>query len=238
MKKVLLTALLCAASLTAQTSQAAAQSARAASNTRKTSASATREECIARVGLCVAVPSAWQRLGDAYGELGLVVAEPHEGLDQSLWPDLNVVVLDPPDQPDGTPVTLDAMVEAITRTPSAEVETLQRTRLLLNGNDTQIVRVRLRDPETQAESIEEVALIADEGLVYSFALRCAPQDFDRLDPVFQKAIRNWTITPPPAAQEPEKTPAPANPEAQPGDPAQQNLPNAPSAAKPEDTNKQ
>jgi hypothetical protein len=77
---------------------------------------------------------------------------------------------------------------------------------MLNGADAEIVRVRLHDDRNQleagnAEAIEELALIlGDNGLVYSIALRCAPQDFSRLEPVFQKAAHSWRIKKPDAVQ--------------------------------------
>ena len=75
-------------------------------------------------------------------------------------------------------------------------ETLQRSRLLLNGADAEIVRVQLHDDAHKTEAIEAVALIeGDEGLVYSIALRCAPEDFVRLEPVFQRAADSWHIRP-------------------------------------------
>ncbi len=65
------------------------------------------------------------------------------------------------------------------------------------ADSAQIVRVRLHDDSKNTETIEAVALIeGDEGLVYSIALRCAPQDFTRLEPVFQKVIHSWRIQPP------------------------------------------
>ena len=233
MRQVLLAALLCAAAVaTAQTSKPAAQSARPAITSKKPAPIATRNECIAPAGLCVPVPATWQKLGDPYGDLGFVVAEPHEGQPQSEWPELNVAVLDPPEQKNGARVTLGQLVDSVTHPGGELAETQQRTHLLLNGSNAEVVRVLLRDADTQAEAIEEVALIeGDGGLVYTFALRCAPQDFERLDPLFHHAIRNWTVTPVPESKdapankpEPKTTPAPE-------------LPNAPSAGAPEDTKK-
>jgi hypothetical protein len=36
----------------------------------------------------------------------------------------------------------------------------------------------------------------DDGLVYSIALRCAPGELARLEPIFQKTARSWRVKPP------------------------------------------
>ena len=91
------------------------------------------------------------------------------------------------------------------------VETLQRTHLILNGSNAEIVRVLLRDEAGNAGATEAIALIeGDEGLVYSIALRCAPGEFTRLEAVFQKTIRSWRIKPP-AAQSAKQPTAPTKP---------------------------
>ncbi len=238
MRRLFLAAFVCAAAMaTAQTGKPAAQSARPATTTKKPASVATRNECIARAGLCVAVPASWQKLGDAYGDLGFVVAEPHEGQAQSAWPELNVAVLDPPEQKNGAHVTLDQLVDSVTHPGGELAETQQRTHLLLNGNDAEIVRVLLRDADTQAETIEEVALVdGDDDLIYTFALRCAPQDFERLDPLFQRTIRNWTVTPPPETKATDEAKPENKPETKTAPKTE--LPNAPSASAPEDTKKQ
>lgn len=239
MKKAFLAVLVCAASLAVAQPGNTTGKPRPTATAKKPAAASTRTECIVRAGLCVAVPASWQKLGAPYGDLGFVIAEPHDGQAQSDWPELNVAVLDPPEQPDGRTVTLDQMVESITQPGGPAAEMQQRTRLLLNGSDAQIVRILLRDPDTQAESIEEVALIdGDGGLVYSFALRCAPKDFERLDPVFQRTIRNWTATPSPAPKENAASPREAKPESKPGSAAHENLPNAPSATMPKEKKEQ
>jgi hypothetical protein len=169
--------------------------------------SAGRSECVEAVGLCVTVPATWQRLGNIFDDLGFVVAEPHVGADSSTWPQINVAAIDvsPQKAGGGTP-SLDALVD-IVLTPDGSFtssETQQRTRLLLKGANAEILRVKLHDAaakdESRVETIEEVALIeGDEGLVYSIALRCTPEEFTRLDPIFQKTIHSWRVKPPAAS---------------------------------------
>jgi len=187
---------------------AAAATGQSHTATKKTATLPGRSECVESVGLCVTVPAAWQRLGNVFDDMGFVVAEPHLGTDSATWPQLNVAIIDVPAQKNGAAVSLDSLVERVLAPngASSTAETQQRTRLLLNGANAQILRVKLRDEAQQAETIEQVALIeGEDGLVYSVALRCAPQEFDRLDPVFQKAVHSWRIkpvTPKPAATNP------------------------------------
>jgi hypothetical protein len=159
------------------------------------------------VGLCVTVPATWQRLGNIFDDLGFVVAEPVAGADSSTWPQINVAAIDvPPQKAGGGAPSLDALVD-IVLTPDGSFtssETQQRTRLLLKGANAEILRVKLHDAaakdESRVETIEEVALIeGDEGLVYSIALRCTPEEFTRLDPIFQKTIHSWRVKPPAAS---------------------------------------
>lgn len=179
------------------TSSSAAKSATAA---RKASVAA-RTECTLSGGLCVTAPAGWQRLGEVFDDLGFVVAEPHSGTDSASWPQLTIAAMDVPAPKDGNGAAsnrppLDALVD-IVLTPDGSftsAETLQRSRLLLNGSVAEIVRVRLHDDAKSSDAIEAVALIeGEEGLVYSIALRCAPEDFARLEPVFERAAHSWHI---------------------------------------------
>jgi hypothetical protein len=194
--RVLLCASLATASLAAAAAQAPASAPKSAPSPPK--AASGRSECVDAVGLCVTVPAAWQRLGDIFDDLGFVVAEPHPGTDSSAWPQLTVAAIDVPPQNDGSAPSLDSLVE-IVLTPDGSftsAETLQRAQLVLNGSNAELVRVRLHQEAENTEAIEAVALIeGSDGLVYSIALRCAPQDFTRLDAVFQKAIHSWRIRP-------------------------------------------
>jgi hypothetical protein len=188
------------------------------------SAPAVRTECVLSVGLCVTVPASWRRLGNVFDDLGFVAAEPHPGVDSATWPQLTVAAIDAPARSNGAPPSLDSLIDLVL-TPDASFassETLQRTRLLLNGADAEIVRVQLHDEAGNAGPIEDVALIqGDEGLVYSIALRCAPQDFARLEPVFQQTAQSWRIQPAasaPAASSPPPSPPPSHPKQNSGKP--------------------
>ena len=196
---------------------------------------ATRKECVEAAGLCVTVPANWQRLGDIFDDLGFVVAEPHPGQDASLWPQINVAAIDvPPEETTATGApSLDAVVRVLL-TPDgtfSSAETQQRTRLLLNGAEAQVLKVLLRDDEGKT-SQEQVALIdgGDEGFVYTIALRCAPSDMARLEPVFQRILESWRVKP--AAVESDK-PAAGKTDAATALPTVPAKPAAPSTALPE-----
>ncbi len=204
MKAVFIAVLLCA-SLASAMAQSAPKTTGASkpATAKKAPSAAGRTECVAEVGLCVTIPATWQRLGNIFDDLGFVVAEQHVGADSASWPQISVAAIDVPPQKGGSAPSLDALVE-IVLTPDGSFtssETQQRTRLLLNGASSEIVRVKLHNDAAkdanQADTIEEVALIeGDEGLVYSVALRCAPSELARLEPVFQKAARSWHVKPP------------------------------------------
>ena len=239
--------LLCAGLAAAQAKPGAASPS---IRVRKTPVVAFRSECLESVGLCVSVPGAWQRLGGVFDGLGFVAAEPHPGADSATWPQLTVAAIQPAAQNgsgtaspasapaaessaaiSGTSISLDALVDVML-TPEgalASAHILERSRLLLNGANAQIVRVEFRDAAGNPNAVEEVALIeGDDGLVYSIALRCAPQDFDRLEPVFQQAAQSWHLQTADASPAPTPSPvshaaplpssAPAHPpeQAQPG----------------------
>ena len=236
MKAFFLASFLCATLTMAQTAPKA--SVKAGATAKKPATTAGRSECVEAVGLCVSIPATWQRLGNIFDDLGFVVAEPHPGVDSAAWPQISVAAIDVPAQKaDGSGPSLDALVD-IVLTPDGSfttAETQQRARLLLNGANAEVLRVKLHNgakdslqdasPDAalnanqsanqsanQADTIEEVALIeGDEGLVYSIALRCAPEEVTRLEPVFQKAIHSWRFKPPAAAPSVPAKPAPAPP---------------------------
>ena len=85
----------------------------------------------------------------------------------------------------------------------------QRWLLVLRGADAERVAATLAADAsgaagTSGGAIEEVALIAgDNGFVYSIALRCAPADLPRLDPVFEQAARSWRLQPSASAAAPK-----------------------------------
>jgi len=209
-KRCLLAALLCVVVSTAMAQSSTPmgttpQAAKPKTATGKPAATAakkpaTRKECVEAAGLCVTVPANWQRLGDIFDDLGFVVAEPHTGQDASLWPQINVAAIDVP--PEETTATGAPSLDAVARvllTPDGtftSAETEQRSRLLLNGAEAQVLKVLLRDEEGKT-SQEEVALIdgGDEGFVYTIALRCVPSDTARLEPVFQRILESWRVTP-------------------------------------------
>jgi hypothetical protein len=214
MNALIVTVFLCA-SLGVASAQASsghpASAQKPAASARKTAPAAGRSECALAIGLCVTVPASWQRLGDVFDDLGFVVAEPHAGVDSATWPQLTVAAIDVPPRKDANggevAPSLDAVAD-IVLTPDGSftsTETLQRSHLMLDGRDAEIVRVRLHDEKSEA--VEAIALIdGEDGLVYSIALRSAAQDVTRLEPIFQKVIHSWRIKPAVAQPAPQSKP--------------------------------
>jgi hypothetical protein len=212
MKAPIVTVILCTALLCFGPASAPAQTAPSKGGAQAHKSTAGRSECVAAVGLCVTVPASWKRLGDVFEGLGFVVAEPHPGTDSASWPQLTVAAMDVPTPKNGgASPSLDSLID-IVLTPDGSfnsVETLERSRLLLNGSDAEIVRVLLHNEATKTTTTEDVALIAgDDGMVYSIALRSAPEDFARLEPIFQKTAHSWRIKAPEPATAPQSKPAP------------------------------
>jgi len=198
MKTLLATFFLCSCLATA-VAQAGSRSSDLPKHATTAKASpASRSECVLSVGLCVSIPASWKRLGDVFDDLGFVVAEAHPGTDAASWPQLTVAAVALPPQKNGDAPSLDSVVE-IVLTPDGSftsAETIQRTHLLLNGSNAEIIRVLLHDEAGNANATEAVALIeGEDGLVYSIALRCAPEEFTRLEAIFQRAIHSWHIKP-------------------------------------------
>jgi hypothetical protein len=200
-------------SLATAAAQPVSSSSAPSSTAAARKAAAGHSECVLSVGLCVTVPASWQRLGDVFDDLGFVVAEPHPGVDAATWPQLTIAAIDVPPQKSGNATSLDSLVEIVLAPDGSftSAETLQRTHLILNGSNAEIVRVLLHDEAGNTGATEAIALIeGDEGLVYSIALRCAPGEFARLEAVFQKTIRSWRIKPL-AAQSAKQPTAPTKP---------------------------
>jgi hypothetical protein len=223
MLAVLLACIACAhaAQLRTPSTQAPAQPS------SKQNKPAFRSECVGAIGFCVSIPSTWKRVGDIFDNLGFVAAEPHSGADPASWPQLTVVAFEPPPEStsaagpspaaESNTALLDVLVDRMLMPTGAlaSAQTLSRSRTMLNGAPAEIVRVQFPGKTGGAEAVEEVALIEGvDNLVYSVALRCAPHDCERLEPVFQQAVQGWRIrqaaaAPPPKrpAASPPKTPA-------------------------------
>ncbi len=96
----------------------------------------------------------------------------------------------------------------------ASAHVLERSTLLINGANVQIVRVGLPEEAGNAEAMESVALIeGDEGLVYSIALHCSPPDSNRLDPVFRQVLQSWRLQSAAAPASAPRDPATVQPKA-------------------------
>jgi hypothetical protein len=161
-----------------------------------------RQECSKAGGFCVQVPSTWKPLGEVFDGAGLVVAEPDAKKSQDDWNQITAAATDMPEAKNGEdrPST-DELIDIILGSPSSGIkaETLQRSRTLLAGMPTDVLKVRLRSKESTTDAVEFIALMDDGETIYSVAVGCAPEDATRLEPVFEHVLHSWKATTPTAA---------------------------------------
>jgi len=173
-----------------------------------------RAECSKTGGFCIQVPSAWKSLGEVFDGAGLVVAEPDAKKPQDDWNQITAAATDMPESNNGQerPST-DELIDIILGSPSSGIraQTLQRSKLLVAGMPTEVLKVRLRANESSTDAVEFIALMDDGETIYSVAVGCAPEDAARLEPVFEHVLHSWRATPPTAAPNTPATPESAPP---------------------------
>jgi hypothetical protein len=181
---------------------------------KATDVSAWRAECSKTGGFCIQVPSTWKSLGEVFDGAGLVVAEPDAKKSQDDWNQITAAATDMPEAKNGEdrPST-DELIDIILGSPSSGIkaETLQRSRTLLAGMPTDVLKVRLRSKESTTDAVEFIALMDDGETIYSVAVGCAPEDATRLEPVFEHVLHSWKATTPTAAPNLPATPDAAPP---------------------------
>jgi hypothetical protein len=177
-----------------------------------------RSECSKAGGFCVQVPQSWKALGDVFDGAGFVVAEPDAKKQQEDWNQITAAAMDMPDSANGRerPST-DELIDMILGSPSSGIhaQTIQRSRSLIAGMPTEVLKVRLRATDTSTDAIEFIALLDDGETIYSVALGCSPEDATQLEPIFDHVLHSWRATPPTSAPStpapPKSTPEPKAP---------------------------
>jgi hypothetical protein len=167
-----------------------------------------RSECSKAGGFCIQVPSTWKALGDVFDGAGFVVAEPDVKRPQDDWNQITASATDMPDSTNGQErPTTDELIDIILGSPSSgiQAETLQRSKSMIAGMPTEVLKVRLKAKESSTDAIEFIAMMDDGETIYSVALGCLPQDAARLEPIFDHVLHTWKATPPTAVP---NTPAP------------------------------
>ncbi len=170
---------------------------------------AWRSHCSNVGDFCIDVPAHWELLGEIFDGAGFVVAEPDPKAPKDDWSQITAAAIDLPEPPPGKDEPdLDTLIDSVRGSPAKGVtaETERRTNELIADMQAEVVKVRLHDTKTSTDWIEEVAFLNSDELVYSVALRCAPEAFDRMDPIFRHALQSWKPAPTPV----KPPPAPAH----------------------------
>lgn len=160
-------------------------------------------------------------MGDVFEGTGVVMAPPQEGKDKSQWDEVTASVAYLPETEDKDPPTFDEILSvALKDLPGKNVQTLQRTELTLAKRPAQLVKVRYDDNNSGKTWVEEIVFIDDGDAIYSTALRSAPEDLEKLEPVFRAIVATWrpseeapAVPAPPAAPKKPVTSTPPKPSA-------------------------
>jgi len=150
-------------------------------------------------GFCFKYPSSWTMLGEVYDGNGVVVAPPQK-LDKALWDEITVALVVPPSEGDEEPVTLDGIIEQASksmREGGQAFETLQRQQRTVDHKPAQMLKVRYHETATDRDWVEQMVFIqGPDREIYSVALKCAPENLARLEPVFAGALASWMLPEP------------------------------------------
>src|SRR5579875_1869703 len=161
--------------------------------------------CQPSAGFCFRYPASWTMLGEVFAGNGVLVAPAPEGDDES--PGLNGII---------------EQAAADMRQTGQNFVTLQRQERIVDHQPAQMLKAQYRQESNGREWIEEVVFIeGPQNEIYSVALKCAPRNLPRLEPVLAEVLRSWKLPEPEAP--PEEPPAQATPPAKtpPPQPTQQ-----------------
>lgn len=165
-------------------------------------------------GFCFQYPTSWEMLGDIFASHGVVIA-PTQKQDRALWDEITVAMVVPPPEGDEEGLGLDGVIQQATsglRESGQSFETLQRQQRTVDHKPAQMLKVQYREKSTGHDWIEELVFIeGPDNEIYSVALKCAPQNLARREPVLSGILGSWTLpVPEPPAEAPEEG-APAEP---------------------------
>jgi hypothetical protein len=126
----------------------------------------------------------------------VVVAEPQQRRPREEWNQLTATALELPEPAAGSELPeLDALITLVLApAPGTSIHTAQRRNTMIGGYPAQVVTAEVQEPE-KPPGTELVAFIDADGVIYSVALRCAPTELKRLQPIFDHALRSWRETP-------------------------------------------
>jgi hypothetical protein len=177
--------------------------------------------CQSDGGFCFKYPASWKMLGEIYEGQGVVVA-PVQKEDQSFWDNITVAMVAPPAEGDDQGIGLNGVIEqaaAGMRDAGQDFRTLQRQERTVDAKPAEILKAQYRDKATGRDWIEELVFIqGPDNEIYSVALKTAPQNAVRLEPVFTEILKTWTLPEPePPAVTDDSVPSQAPAEKPPAD---------------------
>ena len=154
-------------------------------------------------------------LGEVFDGKGVVIA-PSQDQERALWDVITVATVAPPPQGDEEGLDLNGIVEqaaAGMREAGQNFVTLQRQERTVDQKPAQLLKAQYREKSTGHDWIEELVFIdGPDNEIYSVALKCAPQNLARLEPILKSVLASWTL-PEPAPSESDEPPAQSSPPA-------------------------
>jgi len=155
--------------------------------------------CSPEADFCFKYPSTWSILGEIFAGNGVVVAPPQKQ-DRALWNAITVAMVVPSPKGDEEPLGLDGVIEQAEsglRERGQDFETEQRQQRTVDKKPAQLLKVRYHENATDRDWVEEMAFIdGPDGEIYSVALKCAPENLTKLDPIFARVLSSWTLPEP------------------------------------------
>jgi hypothetical protein len=170
--------------------------------------------CQPNAGFCFKYPPAWTLLGDVFDGNGVVVA-PTQKEDRALWYEITLALVAPPPDGDEEGPGLNGIIEqamAAMREAGQNFVTLQRQERTIDHQPAQMLKAKYREKATGHDWVEEMVFIhGPENEIYSVALKCAPQDLPRLEPVLKGVLESWTLPRPEPPAGDDSAPSPTAP---------------------------
>ncbi len=166
-----------------------------------------KQYCQPDSGFCFRYPASWEMLTDTFAGHGVVLA-PAQKQDRTLWDEITVAMVVPPPEGDEEAVSLDGVIQQAAnglRESGQSFETLQRQQRTVDHKPAQMLKVRYREKSTEHDWIEELVFIeGPDNEIYSVALKCAPENLARREPVLSGILESWKLPEPePPAEAPD-----------------------------------
>jgi hypothetical protein len=177
-----------------------------------------KQYCQSDGGFCFRYPSSWEMLTEALAGHGVVIA-PAQKQDRTLWDEITVAMVAPAPEGDEEGLGLNGIIQQATsglRESGQSFETLQRQQRTVDHKPAQMLKVEYREKSTGRDWVEELVFIeGPENEIYSVALKCAPENLARREPVLSGVLGSWTLPEPepPAVAPDEELPVQPVPQA-------------------------